>query len=261
MNIGPFLFPPLVFATLIGVLVLMIITAILTRRVHSQFDQWLWIVLVCMGLSARFGFVMRHWESFSQEPWRIFYIWQGGFEPIWGLVAGVLSLVFLSTWRRRAMGLGTYGIALAAALAALAFTPQTPTKPLPDLSLMRLSGETVRLSDYANEKLVLNIWASWCGPCRREMPMLEQAEANYPGVHFLFINQGEQVTTVETYLRQESLSMHQSVLLDPRYAVAKEFDTLGTPTTLFFNKNHLVATHLGELSGERLKDYLRLMRP
>lgn len=260
MSIGPLLLPPHVFAVLIGIISLMILTTTLARRVHKQFDAWLTVALIAMAVSARLGFVVRHWSSFAEEPWRVFYIWQGGFELTWGLVAGVVSVLFLSGWRRRGLGLGTLIVSGMAAWIALSFTPQPPQHPLPDLSLPNLAGETLNLADYGQEPVVLNLWATWCGPCRREMPMLEQAVQQHPTVRFFFVNQGESAQTVQTYLAQEGLAMQDSILLDLRYAVAKLYETKGTPTTLFFRDNLLVATHVGEISAEKLQDYLRLIK-
>ena len=257
MQIGPYLFPPMVFAVLVGIIVLMVLTHLLTRRVGKQFDHWLTVALLSMGAAARLGFVMPHWSSFSQEPWRIFYIWQGGFEWAWGLAAGLVSLLFLKGWSARGLGLGALTISLAVAYVAFSFTPKTPAHPLPDMPLATLDGGTKNLVDYSHEAVVLNIWATWCGPCRREMPMLEQAIKDYPQIRFLFINQGESQTTVEKYLVSEGLEMQEAILLDSSQAVAQRYETLGTPTTLFFKDNQLKATHIGELSAERLKEYLQ----
>ena len=72
MVIGPFLLPPMVFATLIGVLVLMLIGSLLKRLIDPQFDTWVGIALVATFLAARAGFVLRHWDSYQQNPLRFF---------------------------------------------------------------------------------------------------------------------------------------------------------------------------------------------
>lgn len=260
MQIGPLLFPPMVFAVLIGIILLMVLTHLLTRRVDKQFDRWLTIALLSMGMAARLGFVIPHWSSFSQEPWRIVYIWQGGFEWTWGLVAGLMSLIFLKGWSARGLGLGVLSLSLLVAYVAFSFTPKTPAHPLPEMHLATVEGGTKNLADYRQEAVVLNIWATWCGPCRREMPMLEQAMKDYPQIRFLLVNQGESQALIEHYLAAEGLEMQEAILLDPRQAVAKTYETLGTPTTLFFKQNQLVATHVGEISAERLKEYLQRLQ-
>lgn len=79
------------------------------------------------------------------------------------------------------------------------------------------------MSDDIQERVVVSLWASWCGPCQREIPMLEQAVAEYPDVRFLFVNQGKNLETVRHYLRQEGLSMEASVLLEPEQSLARAF--------------------------------------
>ncbi|MGV8189993.1 TlpA family protein disulfide reductase, partial [Pseudomonas aeruginosa] len=78
---------------------------------------------------------------------------------------------------------------------------------LPELSLRNAAGESVQLADFRGRPLVINLWASWCPPCRREMPVLQQAQAENPDVVFLFANQGESAETVRHFLQGENLRL------------------------------------------------------
>jgi hypothetical protein len=102
---------------------------------------------------------------------------------------------------------------------------------------------------------VINIWATWCPPCRREMPVLQQAQSDYPHVTFLFVNQGE------TGKRQH-LPRHHRPEPDPR-AVRRHrpagpaVGSMALPTTLFYDADgRLVGSHLGELSRASLRHAL-----
>jgi thiol-disulfide isomerase/thioredoxin len=57
---------------------------------------------------------------------------------------------------------------------------------LPSAELRQVDGRVVNLADFIGKPIVLNAWATWCGPCRREMPMLVEAARANPGVHFVF---------------------------------------------------------------------------
>ncbi|HLU03851.1 MAG TPA: TlpA disulfide reductase family protein [Advenella sp.] len=256
MAIGPFFFAPMVLAVIAGVIALLAGCAVLTRRASPQFDRWPWLVMLMVLASARLGFVMRHWDSFLAEPWRIFYFWQGGFDIGWALAAAVASLVLLQGWRLRALGGALLGL-VAALMASLALLVPAPlAQPLPAMALADMHGQMHNLTDLSNQKVVINLWATWCGPCRREMPMLEQAARQNPEVRFLFVNQGESAATIENYLRQEGLDLASWIRLDPGSALSAHFRTRGLPTTLFFNGNTLQRTQVGEISREVLSEKL-----
>ena len=260
MVIGPFLLPPGVFAFLIGVITLMILGALLKKFVHPRFDTWTGIVTVMAFVAARIGFVFRHWDTYQHNPLRILYIWQGGFDIGWAVIAAVLSVFFLRTWRHRAIAVGSLVVVAAAIMLAFAMTPKPSAQNLPNIALTSIDNESINLIDHADQLLVVNLWATWCGPCRREMPMLEEAIKDYPDVQFYFINQGESEQLVMQYLKDSSLAISEVILMDPNYKIAEYYQTRGTPVTLFFNKNKLVALHVGEISAELLSDRLNQLR-
>jgi len=256
MAIGPFFFAPMVLAVIAGVIALLTGCAILTRRVSPQFDQWPWLAMLLVLASARLGFVIRHWDSFLTEPWRIFYFWQGGFDMAWAIAAAVVSLVLLQGWRLRALG-GVLLALVAGLMAVLVLLVPGPlAQPMPAMALSDLSGQMHELTSPGRQKVVVNLWASWCGPCRREMPMLEQAARQNPDVRFLFVNQGESAAQIERYLQQEGLDLKQWIRLDPDSTLSAQFRTRGLPTTLFFNDNALQRTQVGEISREVLSEKL-----
>src|SRR5690606_14732791 len=118
-------------------------------------------------------------------------------------------------------------------------------------------GESTTLAALSGRPMVLNLWATWCPPCRREMPVLEQAQGHYPGVAFVLVNQGEDRATIRGYLDRAGLEPGH-VLLDPHSRTMLETNTRGLPTTLFFSaEGRLVDTHMGELTRASLADTLR----
>jgi thiol-disulfide isomerase/thioredoxin len=112
----------------------------------------------------------------------------------------------------------------------------------------------------SGKPLVLNLWASWCPPCRREMPVLAKAQAEHSDVTFVFANQGEGADAVKTYLAAQHLSLH-NVVLDGTTVLACRTGSAGLPTTLFFNaRGELVDRRMGELSPATLAQGLASLR-
>src|SRR5690606_8358689 len=103
--------------------------------------------------------------------------------------------------------------------------------------------------------------ATWCPPCRREMPVLAAAQQRETGVDFIFINQGESAHTVTDYLATEQLQL-RNVLLDNPMRLSQAMGVQGMPTTLFFDATgNLVHTHMGELSTATLRRGLEQFQP
>ena len=213
-------------------------------------------------LAARLGYVLRWWPEYAVAPWSILAIGDGGF--LWWI--GLPAALAFAGWRsagqpqlRTPVSAGIAAgmlawFALGATLALL----QRSAPPLPDIAVVTLDGSHARLDASAGKPVVLNLWATWCPPCRREMPVFEDAVQAYPGVRFVLLNQGEDAATISDYLDREGLHLHAQVLLDLYSLAMPATNTRGLPTTLFFDADgHLVDTHMGELTRASLADTLR----
>ena len=132
-----------------------------------------------------------------------------------------------------------------------------PGRPAPDFALPDLDGNTVRLSDFSGRPVVLNFWATWCAPCRLEMPELALAAADYGdgGLAVLAINQDETAEQASSFLTEVGLSL--TVLLDAGSEVGAAYGAFFLPTTVIVGPDGIVgAVHRGILSREQLDDYL-----
>ncbi|WP_018466359.1 TlpA family protein disulfide reductase [Calidithermus timidus] len=125
--------------------------------------------------------------------------------------------------------------------------------------VQNFSGERFDLARFRGQPVVVNAWATWCGPCRRELPMLlEQAKAHRE-IRFVFLNQGEGPEAVRAYLEEARLDMPEAYF-DPNSGVIQRWGAQGLPTTYFFDAaGKLVAKHVGELNKEQLLGYLSLL--
>ena len=115
----------------------------------------------------------------------------------------------------------------------------------------------IRLDAFIGKPTVVNLWATWCGPCVREMPVLHQAQLDHPAVNFVFVNQGEQPERVGAWLKHRSLPL-RNVLIDGKGEAGSAFDQRALPTSLFFDaRGQWVATRIGELSRATLTEKLQ----
>lgn len=213
-------------------------------------------------LAARLGYVLRWWPEYAVAPWSILAIGDGGFLWWIGLPAALAFVGWRSAGQPRLRTPLLAGIAAGMlawfALGATLALLQRSAPPLPDIAVVTLDGSPARLDASAGKPVVLNLWATWCPPCRREMPVFEDAVQAYPEVHFVLLNQGEDAATISNYLDREGLHLHAQVLLDLHSLAMPATNTRGLPTTLFFDADgHLVDTHMGELTRASLADTLR----
>ncbi len=106
----------------------------------------------------------------------------------------------------------------------------------PEFELERIEGGMGSLSDYAGQPVLLNFWATWCAPCRIEMPYLEAVHAKHAdeGLVVLGVNVGESTAEVEPYLQELGLTF--PVVLDQNRQVAQTYRVGTYPTTVFIDR-------------------------
>jgi len=245
------------FAVL-GIIAFMAAASWIGRRHGNGSDKAAWRALVIGFIAARLGFVAQNWPAFASEPFSILYVWQGGFSPPAGLAPTAFILV-LSLRRSRAllpMGIAFAGSAAAALIATSLFLGSAQ-RPLPQgLVLHSLTGGTYALDNRKGKPFVINLWATWCPPCRREMPMLVEEAARSP-VPILLVNQGEDALSVRAWLDEQGLAQGH-VLLDHTQSTAAAIGSTGLPATLFIDSKGVIRElHVGEISRAALRAGLR----
>ena len=130
---------------------------------------------------------------------------------------------------------------------------QPARPPLPDLTLQTLQGRSVALASLRGQPLVVNLWATWCPPCRRELPLLIEAAQRQTGGRIVLVNEGETAAQVAAYLQSQHLGSPE-VLLDPGNRLLSAYQSPGLPTTLFIDAEGRVRRlHIGELSKATLQ--------
>jgi thiol-disulfide isomerase/thioredoxin len=126
-------------------------------------------------------------------------------------------------------------VALLMPLPAAAFnlTPSKP-KPAPAVAFQDAQGNPLSLEDFRGQVVVLNLWATWCGPCRQEMPSLDhlQAEAGGAKLHVLALSVDRtDLAQIQTFYRDTGIQ-HLNIYRDPSAAASRALGAFGLPTTL-----------------------------
>ncbi len=246
-------------AALAGIAAFLLLAELLGRRMGDAGGQvlrsWAGQVLILGLIAARLGHVATYWDSFAEDPWRILALWQGGFSGQWAAGA-VLLVTILAMNRARAMlrpGLVALALGLIVWQGVLWQAGPVPRTPVTDQRFETLDGQGFALADHSGRPIVLNLWATWCAPCRRELPMMGQVAARTPDVTFAFASQREAPQRVAQFLVMERIDL-PNVLFDPGGDLGRHYASLGLPTTLFIGADgQLAALHVGEISRERLE--------
>lgn len=268
VKLGPFLVPLYRLVVVAALLVLGFVSERLGRDRDKRLGGWGSNVgWVGLGV-ARVGFVVANWSAFAVQPLSVLYVWQGGFSLVWGVVGGLIYTLWFFRGTPRLLRPAALSALVAAGVGLVGLTTvqfiqasQTASATLPALTLYRLEdGSAIRLDSFRGKPLVLNTWATWCPPCRREMPMMAEVARANPQIHFVFADQGEGSGQVRGFLNT-LLLQPVGVLLDPQMTVSNALRVVGYPTTFFFDQGgRRVGMQTGELSRAVLEAQLRRIR-
>jgi peroxiredoxin len=128
--------------------------------------------------------------------------------------------------------------------------------------LQDLEGNTVSLEDFRGQPVVLNFWATWCAPCRLEMPALQAAQDVHQkdGLVILAVNDQQEVEEVARFVEELDLSL--TTLVDQKGVVSDLYKVFNFPTTYFVDGNGVItAVHRGLLAESQIEEYLSLTIP
>ncbi len=127
-------------------------------------------------------------------------------------------------------------------------------QPVPSFELEFSDGTKFSTQDLAGRALLINFWATWCGPCRHEIPIiLEQQERHPEDLLVLAVNVKEDFEQVAAFATKYAMDV--PVILDPPGEIVRQFEVRGYPTSIFVDANgHLVAKWQGVLDASKLEE-------
>jgi thiol-disulfide isomerase/thioredoxin len=140
----------------------------------------------------------------------------------------------------------------------LSAIPVSMDYPAPELSLTDLEGNPISLADYRGKVVLVNLWATWCPPCKEEMPALEAFYRKYAdeGFTIVAINDGDPTADVVQFVKDYKLTF--PIWLDPTYiATEKAFKTLNLPSSFVIDRDgQIVLSWVGGINLRTLEKYI-----
>ena len=138
--------------------------------------------------------------------------------------------IFRTRWRRT--------LALAACLVTVASAaPVDPPAPAPGFTLQSLDGHAVSSASFKGHVVLVNFWATWCGPCREEMPALDRLDRKYAPAGLTMVGISVDVGAGPVKALLSRFPVHYTVLLDPDTRVSTEYHVEAMPSTFIIDRH------------------------
>jgi thiol-disulfide isomerase/thioredoxin len=174
-------------------------------------------------------------------------------------IAVVLCLCLTACLMLAGLGTIIYLINYPSGLSSTDSTTVNVSQSAPDFQLDDLYGKTFSLKQFSGHPVLLNFWATWCGPCKEEMPLIVESYRIYqPDLVVLAVNEGETILDVTTFLADNPLPF--MILLDESQEVGDLYGVYAYPTTFFVDASGIVqAVEVGSMDSNTIDEDLLLV--
>ena len=142
--------------------------------------------------------------------------------------------------RRRAAALALAGLLAAGGIAAAAAAAGLVGGPAPDFALKSRGGANLRLSEERGNVVVVNFWATWCGPCRQEMPLLDEIYERYRDAGFQLLGVNIDDDTNKAERMADDMGVSFPLLFDQEKEVSRLYDVRAMPVTVLIDRDGTV---------------------
>ena len=246
---------------LVSIFLFWIFVSFLTKSAaHNKraIDILFWGIVIGF-LASRITFVIALWDVYQADWFAVFDIRDGGFNQTVGWFAGLVFIMIRARGNRKLMSAYLKSALFTGVIIFPLFLFITLTSSqhsVTNVDVVTAQGKPHVVNTQMGKPLIINFWASWCPPCRREMPILQDAQQKYDAIQFVFINQKESPEKARQFLESQQITIKNSYF-DYSGKTSAQLGAYGLPTTLFFSADgELVDSHMGELSQATLQHYL-----
>ena len=141
-------------------------------------------------------------------------------------------------------------VLVASAVAVVSGASATVT-PAPDFTLKSATGENIKLSELRGQVVMINFWASWCGPCRQEMPLLDALHDRYAPMGFTLLGVNVEKDSSKARQLLEDVPVNFPILFDQKNQVSKDYDVVAMPSTVLVDRDgNIRYIHRGYKPGD-----------
>ena len=132
--------------------------------------------------------------------------------------------------------------------------------PAPNFTLKSLDGKNLKLSEMRGDVVLINFWASWCGPCRQEMPLLNALHNKYAPLGFTVLGVNVEENSADARGFVSNFPVDFPVVLDNKNKVSRQYDVIAMPTTVVVDRDgNMRFLHKGYKSGDE-KEYRKMVK-
>jgi peroxiredoxin len=134
---------------------------------------------------------------------------------------------------------------------AISATADTLKGKAPDFTLKSNTGKNFKLSEFRGQVVLLNFWASWCGPCRQEMPLLDKIQQRYSALGFTVLGVNVEEDSSKAKAMMKAVPVSFPILYDTQNTVSKKYKVSGMPSTVMIDRDgNMRYLHKGYKAGD-----------